>query len=322
VIYGSLAGLQRAGLVGSTHEPHVIRQSLVGPGFAIEAGDAFGAGLAAADFDGDGFSDLAVGAPGEDEAQADAGRVSVFYGHPLGLGQLVAGHQEFSEKDLEGAASVTGGERFGARLAAGDFNRDGRADLVVGAPEDSYNGIPGAGSVNVLYGTAGLLSVSGAQQWHQDFPSQMVGVAEAGDWFGSAVATGDLNGDTFDDLVIGVPWEQVGAGPVAAGFFNVVYGTAYGLTNSQNFGYSQNSSGILGVEEAGDLFGKALAAGEFNGDGRADLAIGVPQEDLLGPGGAVLVNSGVVNVLYGAPSGISTLNDQVWGQGGLNPSGS
>jgi hypothetical protein len=80
--------------------------------------------------------------------------------------------------------------------------------------------------------------------------------------------------------------------------------------------------GLPDEAEEGEKFGKALAAGDFNADGRADLAIGVPQEDLLGTGGVALVNSGVVNVLYGAPSGISTLNDQVWGQGGLNPSGS
>jgi hypothetical protein len=322
VIYGSPQGLQRAGLAGSTHEPHTIQQELQGPGFAIEADDLFGAGLAAADFNGDGYADLAVGAPGEDEGPANVGRVSVFFGHGLGLGQLVAGHQELGEKDLEGAAAATGNERFGARLAAGDFNHDGRADLVIGVPEDSYDGLTGAGSVNVLYGTAGLLAPSGWRQFHQDFPAQMVGVAEAGDWFGSALATGDLNGDGFDDLVVGVPWERVGGGPAAAGFFNVLYGTAYGLTTSQNFGYSQNSTGVLGVEEVDDLFGKALALGDFNHDGRDDLAVGVPHEDVVGSGGTTVPNSGAVNVLPGSPSGVSTLNDQVWGQDGLNPSGS
>jgi hypothetical protein len=70
--------------------------------------------------------------------------------------------------------------------------------------------------------------------------------------------------------------------------------------------WSQNSPGIEGVAEAGDLFGDALAAGDFNGDGRADLAIGAPGENNA---------RGVVHVLYGAAAGgLSATGSQLWSQ--------
>src|SRR4029079_5651981 len=83
---------------------------------------------------------------------------------------------------------------FGGALAAGDVDGDGRADLAVGASNETINKRFGAGAVTVFSGASAGLTTSGIAQWHQDSPG-VPGVAEGGDSFGTAVAFGDVNGD-------------------------------------------------------------------------------------------------------------------------------
>jgi hypothetical protein len=108
--------------------------------------------------------------------------------------------------------------------------------------------------------------------------ASIVGVAEADDFFGSALAAGDFNGDGFDDLAIGVPFESFAAN--FDGVVNVIYGSASGLTATGNEFWSQDSAGIQGVAEALDRFGWVMAAANFGRTSAADLAIGVPFESL------------------------------------------
>jgi len=92
-----------------------------------------------------------------------------------------------------------------------DFNNDGADDLAVGAPGEDVGSVGDAGSVNVLYGTAGTgLSGSGSQLF-----TQPVSAVEVGDQFGSALASGDFNDDGFADLAVGAPGEDVGSVPDA-----------------------------------------------------------------------------------------------------------
>src|SRR4029453_7631473 len=153
-----------------------------------------------------------------------------------------------------------------------DFNGDGFADLAVGVPFEDVVAInDGAGAVNVLYGSSTGLTASGDQFWTQDATG--TDTSEAGDNFGGFVATGDFDGDGFTDLAIGVPFENVGA-IVNAGAVNVLYGSNVGLTDEGAQFWTQDSSGVLDAAEDFDNFGTSLAAGDFNGDGRSDLAIG------------------------------------------------
>jgi hypothetical protein len=114
--------------------------------------------------------------------------------------------------------------------------------------------------------------------------------------------------DGVDALAIGVPDEDVGS-VVDAGAVNVLYGRAQGLSDLNNQVWDQDKLGVLDVSEEGDHFGCALAAGDLNGDGFIDLAIGAPEEDV----GAV-ENAGAVNVLYGTALQLSSAGNQFWNQ--------
>ncbi|MGI8876198.1 MAG: hypothetical protein ACR2KP_18110 [Egibacteraceae bacterium] len=191
---------------------------------------------------------------------------------------------------------------------SGDFNGDGTDDLAIGVPGEGFGGNDFAGVVQVIYGSTGPgLAAPGNQLWHQDSPG-IKEVAEDGDQFGSSLAAGDFDGDGTDDLAIGAHFETFG-GNNRAGVVQVLYGTAGGLDAAGNQLWSQDSPQIKEVAEGGDFFGEALAAGDFDGDGVDDLAIGAPGESFGGKDSA-----GVVQVLYGTSGGLAAAGNQLWHQ--------
>jgi hypothetical protein len=300
VLEGSANGLTGAG-------SQLVVQGGGGVADAAEPLDLFGSALAAGDFNNDGFIDLAIGVPGEDIGTiADAGAVTVLYGSATGLS--ASGGQFFSQNTpgvLGGAETEDG---FGSALGVGDFNNDTFADLAIGVPSEGLGGASQAGAVNVLYGSAARLTATGNQQFFQG-NAGIGGVAEVGDEFGFALTGGDFNNDSFDDLAIGVPFEDVGT-VVDAGGINVLYGSAANLTTTGNQQWLQGSGGVAGVAEESDFFGSALAAGDFNNDTFADLAISAPFEDV----GSVL-DAGAINVLYGSAARLTATGNQQFFQG-------
>ena len=264
-----------------------------------EQGDRFGATLVAGFFNAD-QGDLAVGAPGEDVGTAGgAGAVSVFSGAPGGLPAT-------SQVRLQANPEV--GDQFGAALAAGFFSGSIFSDLAVGAPTETLGGTADAGAVSVFLGSAIQLSGTAAQTLVQG--SGVGGTAEAGDEFGSALAAGFFDAGP-SDLAIGAPFEDLGA-TSNAGAVNVVYGSNTGLVG-RNQTLTQNSPGVVGTAESGDLFGAALARGiflnNFNGDDFADLAIGAPGEDV-----GTAADAGAVNVQYGSATGLPGPGGQLFTQ--------
>ena len=313
VLYGTSTG------VTSANTQLWTQDSLAIVGDVSEQSDLFGFALAAGDFNGDGFDDLAVGVVGEDVAvfqgqAVDAGAINVLYGSANGLQSDSRSfwHQSSNVRTTPIQDTVEAGDQFGAALAAGDFNGDLYDDLAIGVPGESVGTTPNAGAVNILYGMPyGLLSDPFAplitQIWHQN-RSGIAETAEDSDSFGSALAAANFGKTTHEDLAIGAQGESVGT-LIGAGAVHVLYGSDNGLTSSGSQLWTQNSSGILDAAELSDGFGDSLAAANFGRTAHADLAIGSPLENV----GSV-VNAGAVNIIYGSSTGLAATGNQFWHQ--------
>jgi hypothetical protein len=267
--------------------------------------DQFGRVTAAGDFDGDGLDDLAIGVFGEDYgAIEDAGIVHVLYSDAGGLSS--DGEQLWFQDLLLGIGNADVGARFGAALAACNFDGDAYDDLAIGVPFDDG----GVGAVHVLYGGPSGLTATGAGYWRQGY-GLMAGDTVAGDQFGNALACGNFDGDGADDLAIGVTGEDVGAVD-AAGEVHVMYGhTTFGLTIFDNFTFGQTELGA--TAETQDRFGAPIVSCDFDGNGYDDLAIGVRSEDQ----GEFqeLTDVGWVHVVYSDEEGLDPGTGEVWLQG-------
>ncbi|MGH3312816.1 MAG: FG-GAP repeat protein [Streptomyces sp.] len=219
--------------------------------------------LAAGDFDGDGHDDLALGEcreiadeniddPCGPEELAKGGGVHTHYGSPAG--RSFGSRAQTLNQDTAGVPGVAeDGDRFGAALAVADVNRDGRDDLIAGAPGEAIGSKAGAGAAWLLHGGAqGLLDANGAAtsvSWNQDTPG-VPGVAEAGDTFGVAVASGDGNADGVPDVTVGSPGENSSLGAVwflpsgsaggSAAFSPRTLGLPY-LSTAQKYGKALSS---------------------------------------------------------------------------------
>jgi hypothetical protein len=253
----------------------------------VQRGARYGAAMAVGDLSHDDDAwDLVVGAPGDLVFdQPGAGSVTAYRGDNGGVSMLRAGY--FTNRRYEA------GDHFGASLAIGQFNSGGAGplDLAVGVPGEDVGKVVDAGAVSEFFGTStgresGLLS----QTEHvlvQNNP-------ERGDAFGAALGSVLFNPDAFADLAVGAPGDDVGA-VADAGVVNVLLGSAQGLLASGSRTLLQNNP------ELGDRFGTTLMAGEFNGDGSKDLAVGAPREDV-----GSLADAGAVSVYYFKPlAGIS-----------------
>jgi len=260
------------------------------------------------DFNGDGYADVAIGVPREDvfynsADRTDAGAVSVLYG--TGWGLHATGNQILTQDDISSAIPEAQ-DFFGQALAAADFDGNGCTDLAVGVPNESIyisSDIDDAGAVYVFYGTptADGLDTSTVQTWYQGSGGIQDSVEEF-DTFGSALGAGDFDSDGYADLAIGVPFEEID-GNSAAGAVHVLYGSSTGLTAAGSQFFDQSEVGGLSDLEAVDLFGSAFAVGDYDGDGYQDLAIGVPGEDDETSGAT---DAGAVWVVFGSSTGLST----------------
>jgi len=172
------------------------------------------------------------------------------------------------------AVALTGGLvslSTGSALAAdsvhhheADFNHDGFGDVAYSAGSATVGGKKGAGQIVALYGSANGVTSTARKTVSQN-TTGVPGTAETNDGFGWVSAYGDFNSDGFDDLAVSAPWEDVD-GDTDGGTVLIMWGSASGLTGGTTIKDPAVSSH--------DKWGDTLAAGDFDGDGKDDLAIG------------------------------------------------
>jgi hypothetical protein len=236
-------------------------------------------GIATGDFDGDGYGDLAVGSACDPDFSVRC--VLVWYGSGSGLD--TSSTQTWTQDTPGIPDSTEPGDDFGRTLTSGDFNGDGADDLSVGATCESFGSLACPGQVWTIYGSPSGLTATGAQKWNQD-TAGIKGIAESFEYFSWDQTTGDFNDDGYEDLAV--------AAPGASREINLLYGSSSGLTATGN----QFSTG--------GLFWESFASGDFNGDGRSDLAAGCFD---CGTGG-------IVRTWAGSASGLDLAHPTDWTQ--------
>jgi hypothetical protein len=235
----------------------------------------------AGDVNGDGYDDILVGAPYYDNGQTDEGGVFVWYGSATGLGENGTLDNVDWRYESNQASSM-----FGSSVGtAGDVNGDGYSDIIVGAYLFDEPGFGDRGKVFVWYGSA---APDGLGVDNRDPDWSFVG-DYATDWFGYSVSTaGDVNGDGYSDIVIGVRYYHVAQ--YWEGAVYVFYGGESGI-QADYWKYESNQAST-------DLGASVGAAGDVNGDGYADILAGAPNYD----GGQT--DEGAIYIWYGSSTGL------------------
>ncbi|GAA2383130.1 FG-GAP repeat protein [Streptomyces glaucosporus] len=322
VTYGTATG-------PGTKVQYVYQGSPGVPG-ADESGDNFGGSLAHADLNSDGYADLVVGSPWEDvNGRENQGGVTILWGSASGL---------------SGGTTVRGKEtgeflNFGRDVATGDFNGDGKADLAAVGNQAAYvyrGGFTKSGTTGSVtrHGPAvtdvlqPVSLIAGRVTGDKATDLVVLGQGYANDRQtsaalflrgGSTIARGrllhynttrpnwaaegviaDFDKNGYGDIAIEDPYHGGTKGAVTVWRGGSTGpGTTYRLT--------QGTAGVSGSPESGDCFGVDVSAGDVNGDGYPDLAIGANEEDVSGH-----ENAGMVHVLRGGSSGLTGAKSQAF----------
>jgi hypothetical protein len=315
VIPGSVNGPVPAATV-------TLTQNSPGVPGATETGDAFGTSTAWGDVNGDGYADLAIGTPGEDDTSGtDRGQVTVMYGPALNTGF------SYSTSGITAA-----GAKLGSAVTVGEFNGDGKADVFaagsgrggswnvrLGSGKYQYGALTSAtGSVAYLDAATGDFNRDGyadvALNYRDTggigrvvrFAGSATGLTKVGVISvrgGRSIAAGDVNGNGYDDIVIGQPVASESGG-ISGGQITMVPGTSTGFTTTGMTTVHQDTTGVPGGNESGDAFGTSVSVGDYNADGYADALAGAPGEDLTRDG-VNRADAGDAILVRGSASGLT-----------------
>ena len=206
--------------------------------------DYFGYSVSTAgDVNGDGYADVIVGAYGNDDGGADAGRAYIYFG----------GGSMDNTADMILTGEAPGNEFGNSVSTAGDVNGDAYSDVIVGAYSNSAGGAD-AGRAYIYYGGASM----------DNFADVILTGAASFDYFGRSVSiTGDVNGDGYSDVIVGADGNDAGAS--GAGRAYIYFGGAS----------MDNIADIIMTGAATDFFGSLVStAGDVNGDGLSDVIVG------------------------------------------------
>ncbi len=262
-----------------------------------DADDWSGFSVASGDINGDGYNDVIIGANRADPAGgANAGEVYVIFGN---ASPIVSKDLNSSSANIK-IYGDDAGDECGRSLSSGDINGDGFDDVIIGAYKADPAGGANAGEVYVIFGSA-------TPRRKIDLNSRAANMTiygdDANDFAGRTVSSGDINGDGYDDVIIGAHKADP-TGGADAGETYVIFGSpAPSTTVDLN---SESADMIIYGNDAGDYSGRSVSSGDIDGDGYDDVIIGANYAD---PAGGA--NAGETYVILGSatPPAIIDLND-------------
>lgn len=283
-----------------------------------EDSDEFGRNMISGDFNGDGYADLAVYVSELIGDVKRAGAVQVIYGSYASLSEAFQTDQ-FIHQGLETIPGEPASySYFGSALAAGDFNRDGYADLVIGQSAWNFDDVIDSGAIYVIPGGPVGLDCGRTVVFSQGVGG-LPGTPMENDYFGRSLEAADFNGDDYCDLAIGVPGKTI-QGNESAGCVVLMKGTHFGLVAADFPVIWQGMGGVIAEQpEADDSFGTDLSSGDFDGDGYADLAIGVWESYSLES--TYIPFAGGVHIVHGSADGLKSAGNRFFRQGENGVSG-
>ncbi|MFH1331898.1 MAG: FG-GAP-like repeat-containing protein [archaeon] len=241
-----------------------------------------GLSVAAGDVNNDGYADIIVGAHLNDVTTiSDAGQAFVFFGD--NYTSKVNQDTSYANLTLNGTAA---GDLLGSYVGTGDVNNDGYKDVITGAWNGS--GVDNSGQLYIFFGDNYTTIIN---EDASSYANITLNGTVAGDRFGSSIASGDVNNDSYADVIVGAIYADPPGGANAGQAF-VFFGANY--TSAVNQDASLYANITLNGTAAGDLLGTSVGSGDVNNDGYGDIMVGAYVAST--PGAA---NAGQAYVFFG-----------------------